>query len=114
MLKHFLGYGLGAAIGLFSSSVSPNVAAVEKQQTAREIFIEMKTTTLGYAKNFAVIGLVFSGIECAIESVNNFLFNKKRNTKLCIFMNFSKIFLKLLFFSTVEKAIGKMVLMQVD
>lgn len=63
-----IGYGLGAAIGLFSSSVNPNVASVEKQQSAREIFKEMKTTTLGYAKNFAVVGCIFSGIECAIES----------------------------------------------
>jgi len=63
-----LGFGLGAAIGLFSSSVSPNVAAVEKQQTAKEVFREMKTTTVGYAKNFAVIGCVFSAIECSIES----------------------------------------------
>ncbi|EZA51438.1 hypothetical protein DMN91_007546 [Ooceraea biroi] len=63
-----LGYGLGAAIGLFSSSVNPNLTSVEKQQSAREILREMKTTTLGYAKNFAVIGCLFSGIECAIES----------------------------------------------
>ncbi|CAD1478876.1 unnamed protein product, partial [Heterotrigona itama] len=63
-----IGYGLGAAIGLFSSSVNPNVASVEKQQTVREVFREMKTTTLGYAKNFAVVGCVFSAIECAIES----------------------------------------------
>ncbi|XP_043272792.1 mitochondrial import inner membrane translocase subunit Tim22 [Venturia canescens] len=63
-----VGFGLGAAIGLFSSSVNPNVAVVEKQQTAREVFREMKATTVGYAKNFAVIGCVFSGIECCIES----------------------------------------------
>ncbi|XP_076753821.1 mitochondrial import inner membrane translocase subunit Tim22 [Xylocopa sonorina] len=63
-----LGYGLGAAIGLFSSSVNPNVASVEKQQSVREVFKEMKTTTLGYAKNFAVVGCVFSAIECTIES----------------------------------------------
>ncbi|XP_015117028.1 mitochondrial import inner membrane translocase subunit Tim22 [Diachasma alloeum] len=63
-----LGFGLGAAIGLFSSSVNPNVAVVEKQQTAREIFREMKTTTIGYAKNFAAIGCVFSAVECCIES----------------------------------------------
>ncbi|XP_076548439.1 mitochondrial import inner membrane translocase subunit Tim22 isoform X2 [Osmia lignaria lignaria] len=63
-----IGYGLGAAIGLFSSSVNPNVAAVEKKQTVREVFREMKTTTLGYAKNFAVVGCVFSAIECTIES----------------------------------------------
>lgn len=61
-------------MGLFTSSVNPNVAAVEKQQTAREILREMKTTTLGYAKNFAVIGFVFSGVECAIESVSEQVF----------------------------------------
>lgn len=70
-INSILGYGLGAAIGLFSSSVNPNVAAVgvEKQQTAREVFREMRTTTHGYAKNFAVIGLVFSAVECTIETV---------------------------------------------
>ncbi|OAD61878.1 Mitochondrial import inner membrane translocase subunit Tim22 [Eufriesea mexicana] len=62
-----IGYGLGAAIGLFSSSVNPNVATVEKQQTVREVFREMKTTTLSYAKNFAVLGCVFTAIECTIE-----------------------------------------------
>ncbi|XP_066597480.1 mitochondrial import inner membrane translocase subunit Tim22 isoform X2 [Prorops nasuta] len=63
-----LGYGLGAAIGLFTASVNPNVAAIEKQQTAREVFREMKTTTMSYAKNFAVIGCMFAAIECTIES----------------------------------------------
>lgn len=67
----YLGYGLGAAIGLFSSSVNPNVSTpgVEKQQTAREIFREMRATTHSYAKNFALIGMVFSGVECTIETV---------------------------------------------
>jgi len=63
-----IGYGLGAAIGLFSSSVNPNIASVEKQQSAREIMREMKTTTLSYAKNFAVVGCIFSAIECTVES----------------------------------------------
>lgn len=64
------GYGLGAALGLFTSSVNPNVADVgPEKQTAREIFREMKTTTLSYAKNFAVIGAVFAAIECSIESM---------------------------------------------
>lgn len=68
------GYGLGAAIGLFTSSVNPTVmpgAGGEiKQQTAREIFQEMKGTTLSYAKNFAMVGAVFAGVECAIETVS--------------------------------------------
>ncbi|XP_034945742.1 mitochondrial import inner membrane translocase subunit Tim22 [Chelonus insularis] len=68
LMSCVLGFGLGAAIGLFTSSVNPNVAAVEKQQTAREIIKEMKTTTLGYAKNFAAVGCVFSAVECCIES----------------------------------------------
>ncbi|KAK2581197.1 hypothetical protein KPH14_007997 [Odynerus spinipes] len=63
-----LGFGLGAAIGLFTSSVNPNVVSVEKQQTVREIFKDMKMTTLSYAKNFAAVGCVFSAIECSIES----------------------------------------------
>lgn len=65
----FEGYGLGAAIGLFSSSMGPPTVELE-QQTARQVFKEMKTTTLSYAKNFALIGLMFSAIECTIETVN--------------------------------------------
>jgi len=64
-----LGYGLGAAIGLFSASVSPNITAPgAKQQTAREVFRELKFSTLSYAKNFATVGLLIASIECAIES----------------------------------------------
>lgn len=92
-----LGYGLGAAIGLFSASVNPSIttepgmAHVERVQTAREIFKEMRQTTHSYGKNFAVIGkknlllpfvescflisfninfpgAVFAGVECMIET----------------------------------------------
>ncbi|XP_017781465.1 PREDICTED: mitochondrial import inner membrane translocase subunit Tim22 [Nicrophorus vespilloides] len=67
MMSCVIGYGLGAAIGLFSSSVGPSATSVE-QQTAKQVFKEMKTATLGYAKNFALIGLMFSAVECTIES----------------------------------------------
>jgi len=69
----FTGYGLGAALGLFSASVNPSMAdpfANEKKQTAREVFREMRATTHSYAKNFALIGCVFSAVECTIESVS--------------------------------------------
>lgn len=69
LMSCVIGYGLGAAVGLFSSSISPQPDGVETQ-TARQVFREMKTTTLSYAKNFAVIGALFSGVECAIETVS--------------------------------------------
>lgn len=66
-----LGYALGAAVGLFSSSVGPaaGVGAELEKQTAKQIFLEMKGSMLSYGKNFAMVGLIFSGVECAIESV---------------------------------------------
>lgn len=69
-----IGYGLGCAIGLFSASVNPSIAVdttsphMERTQTAREIFNDMRKTTHSYGKNFAAIGFVFAGIECVIES----------------------------------------------
>lgn len=69
-----IGYGLGCAIGLFSASVNPSIAVdhtsphMERTQTAREIFNDMRKTTHSYGKNFGTIGLVFAGIECMIES----------------------------------------------
>ncbi|XP_041972493.1 mitochondrial import inner membrane translocase subunit Tim22 [Aricia agestis] len=65
-----IGYGLGLAVGLFTSSLMPNVTdtTAPQTQTAREILREMKGSMLSYAKNFAILGAVFSGIECCIES----------------------------------------------
>lgn len=69
-----IGYGLGCAIGLFSASVNPSIAAdvnaphMERTQTVREILNDMRKTTHSYGKNFAAIGFVFAGVECMIES----------------------------------------------
>ncbi|KAK6625378.1 hypothetical protein RUM43_005675 [Polyplax serrata] len=64
-----IGYGLGVAIGLFSSSVNPTITGPDAaNQTAREIFRDFRTTSHSYGKNFAVVGLVFSAVECTIES----------------------------------------------
>lgn len=65
------GYGLGAAIGLFSASVDPNITGVNvEQQTARQVLRDMKNKTVSYAKNFAIVGAMFAATECAIESVS--------------------------------------------
>lgn len=65
-----IGYGLGGVIGLFSASVNPTITGPDaKQQTAREVFRDMKNTTMSHAKNFAIVGAMFASVECAIESV---------------------------------------------
>lgn len=69
LMSCVIGYGLGAAVGLFSASIGPSPMNVE-QQTAKQVFLEMKASTLSYAKNFAVIGALFSAVECGIETVS--------------------------------------------
>ena len=70
-LSGVVGSALGAALGLFSASVGPEVTmAAPEQQTVRQVLREMKGKSLAYAKNFGVLGLMFSGIECMIESVS--------------------------------------------
>ncbi|KAL0272368.1 UNVERIFIED_CONTAM: hypothetical protein PYX00_005365 [Menopon gallinae] len=69
LMSCVIGYGLGAAIGLFTSSVNPTITGPEAaNQTAREIIRDLKNTAHSYGKNFAVLGLVFSAVECIIES----------------------------------------------
>ena len=46
----------GGFMGLFSSSISPQHTHV--QMNTRETFMDMKTTIVSNAKNFAVIGLM--------------------------------------------------------
>lgn len=71
LLASYTGYGLGGVIGLFSASVNPTITGPDaKQQTAREVFRDMRTTTMGHAKNFAIVGAMFASIECAVETVN--------------------------------------------
>jgi len=69
VLSCVMGYALGGAIGLFSASVNPSVTGPDaKQQTAKEVLLDMKNSTLTHAKNFAMIGAIFAGVECTIES----------------------------------------------
>ncbi|KAA0195259.1 hypothetical protein HAZT_HAZT007656 [Hyalella azteca] len=67
----FTCFVLGAGLGLFSASISPNITAPDQEPpSARQVLREMKVSTLSYAKNFAAIGCVFSAVECSIESVS--------------------------------------------
>ena len=63
------GAGFGLAMGLFTASIDPMSTVVpNKVPTMRDVFKEMKTRSLSHAKSFAMIGMMFSVIECNIET----------------------------------------------
>lgn len=65
-MSFVVGGALGGFLGLFSSSMAPHQTA--QMMTARETLIDMKNTIMSSAKSFAVIGLMFAGTECIVES----------------------------------------------
>jgi len=64
------GFGLGAAIGLFSASLGPDLSTATEfqKQTVKSVLLDMKTRTISQGKNFAILGAMFSITECTIES----------------------------------------------
>ena len=66
----FLGGALGAAFGLFTAGIDPNITGTETP-TVKLVWKEMKYRTVSYGKNFALVGAMFAGTECAIESVSS-------------------------------------------
>ena len=64
----FAGGAMGALFGLFTAGIDPNITGSETP-TTRLVLQEMKSRTVSYAKNFAVLGFMFAGTECLIESV---------------------------------------------
>lgn len=66
-----LGFALGGAFGLFTAGLDPNITGdgeTARSMTAREVVREMGKRGMSYAKNFAMIGCMFAGAECIIES----------------------------------------------
>lgn len=71
VLSGVVGSALGAALGLFTASVGPDATmTAPEKQTVKQVLLEMKGKSLSYAKNFGVLGFMFSGIECIIETVS--------------------------------------------
>lgn len=66
-MSFVVGGALGAFLGLFSSSVAPHQTG-DRIMTTRETLLDMRSTITSHAKNFAIIGLMFAGSECVIES----------------------------------------------
>lgn len=62
------GFGLGGAFGLFMSGLDSPVTT--EKMTARETLRDMGAKSKSYAKNFALVGLMFAGSECMLESVS--------------------------------------------
>lgn len=78
----FTGFVLGGAFGVFTAGIDTNVGFDPKDPyrtpTAKEVLKDMGQRGISYAKNFAIVGAMFSCTECVVESVsNNFLSIKK-------------------------------------
>lgn len=65
----FVGGGLGGAFGLFLSGLDSPVTS--EKMTARQTLRDMGQKSKSYAKNFALIGLMFAGTECLFETVSS-------------------------------------------
>ena len=70
-LSFISGYLLGGAFGLFTAGLDPAITEDPSKQTAKEAVREMTQRGRSYAKNFAVVGAMFSGTECLLESVSS-------------------------------------------
>jgi import inner membrane translocase subunit TIM22 len=72
----FQGFVLGIGLGVFTASIDPmstiQTTTPGATPTLKDVWREMRTRSMSYAKNFAVVGLVFSTVECNIESVGRF------------------------------------------
>lgn len=69
------GFVLGGAFGVFTAGIDTNVGIDPKHPlrtpTAREVLKDMGQRGMSYAKNFAIVGAMFSCTECIIESVGH-------------------------------------------
>jgi import inner membrane translocase subunit TIM22 len=67
------GFVLGIGLGVFTASIDPmstiHTTTPGATPTLKDVWREMRTRSMSYAKNFAIVGLVFSTVECNIESV---------------------------------------------
>ncbi|XP_043910824.1 mitochondrial import inner membrane translocase subunit Tim22 [Protopterus annectens] len=66
------GFVLGGAFGVFTAGIDTNVGFDPKDPyrtpTAKEVLKDMGQRGMSYAKNFAIVGAIFSCTECLVES----------------------------------------------
>ena len=73
LLSEFVGFGIGVIFGIFTASIDPMSTystATDKPPTTREFFREARSRSMSYGKNFAVVGMMFAGTECMVETVS--------------------------------------------
>lgn len=71
---------MGGAFGLFTAGVDPMSTISTETPTTRMVLREMKSRSLSYGKNFALVGCMFAGTECIIESVClSYTYSKSKN-----------------------------------
>ncbi|NWT67877.1 TIM22 translocase, partial [Prunella himalayana] len=66
------GFVLGGAFGIFTAGIDTNAGFDPKDPyrtpTAKEVLKDMGQRGISYAKNFAIVGAMFSCTECVVES----------------------------------------------
>ena len=71
VLSGVMGGGMGALFGLFMGSYDPMIAHEYDGKSAKEQFRitlrQMANKAGSYGRSFAVVGFMYSGVECTIE-----------------------------------------------
>ena len=67
----FTGFGLGGLFGLFTAGVDPMSTMSTETPTTRMVLKEMRARFWSYGKNFAIVGAMFAGTECCLETVSS-------------------------------------------
>ena len=76
------GYALGGALGLFTAGLDPAITGEVGQaskMSTREALRQVGQRGSSMAKNFALVGAMFSGTECLLDTVSVVCF-----LKLCV------------------------------
>ncbi|KRZ69363.1 FYVE, RhoGEF and PH domain-containing protein 6 [Trichinella papuae] len=69
ILAAVVGCGAGALFGIFTASVDPvHTIADPAKVTIQDVIRETRQRAVIYAKNFGVLGLMFAGFECTLET----------------------------------------------
>lgn len=84
----FTGFVLGGAFGVFTAGIDTNVGFDPKDPyrtpTAKEVLKDMGQRGISYAKNFAIVGAMFSCTECVVESVSSDFLHARKCFLVCL------------------------------